>query len=68
MNRKHLNATDDYIKAVDIISALNAGEQIRLDVDNIPAFRKYISDLSIKEKKKYATRKNNNQLVVVRLW
>ena len=58
----------NYAEVKDIITGLDIGELITLQIpDNLRSFRKYLSEISAKEHKKFTTKVRAGQLHLMRV-
>lgn len=65
---KHKTATEDYNKAYSIVTDIELHNSVIIEIDNKKAFRKYISDLSLRAGKKFTTRSiSDYSLNVIRI-
>jgi hypothetical protein len=61
--RKQPEASNDYQKAYNIIKTLEPGTHKTVKIDNVKAFRKYLTDLNRSDKSRiFRTIMNQNKL------
>lgn len=65
--RKQPSAADDYQTAHELINNMKIGNSKTVEVSNVKAFRKYLSDLGSKNHIKFTTRKDNGSLFIMRI-
>ncbi|HEY3525974.1 MAG TPA: hypothetical protein VGK47_07245 [Nitrososphaeraceae archaeon] len=65
--RKQPEADDIYTQAYDLVHGLRLGQRKYIDIEqgDIKRFRKYLSDLALKNDRQFATRKQSDGSLLV---
>lgn len=57
---KQPNSSQDYKRAYNIVSSINIGDCITIEVDKLKRFRKYLYELGYQRNQEFATRKRGD--------